>query len=498
MSAVDALEKSLSSRFVLKCFTNLTQLSISPSAAYSHFYLHYQEAFDNNDRLVFYTADDVSDKFIQHLYQAANLIDISNFFVLICSPVDISTQVKNAARLYSLDSVPFQTLQVDLKDTGKIQDNFFVSDTLCPMPWMHLEISSQGAVRPCCIYRSKIGHVNDSSLNDIFHSNDIVMLRQELSKGNKPQGCQTCWDAENKGLISNRSYHMGLLKKDLLTTNLEDLKIRSLDIKPGNTCNFKCRICSPLHSSLFEQEERSLGNIPIQSFNWTENNPTVFDEILELLPALTNIDMYGGEPFVIKPLLQLVKQAVEQGHAGNMRLHYNSNGSVYPEKFIEHWKKFKYVDIHFSIDNVGKRFELERGGSWPQVDQNIRKLLDLKLPNVKINIMPAISIMNIFYINEVLAWAEQLSVSVNPIYVTSPIGFNLSNLTADAKKLIIDKFKNYHWPEMQNILNYISSTPNSNGKEFIKLCKHFDSVRSQNFQETHPEIASAMGYVSNT
>jgi radical SAM protein with 4Fe4S-binding SPASM domain len=497
MNTIAQLKESLSTQYVLKCFTDLAQLSTSPSSAYSYFQSCYQETFNSNDRLIFYTSNVVPDKFLQQLYQASNLIDISNFFVLICSTIDISEQVNDAARLYSTDHVPFQTLQVELEDTIKIQDNFFVSDTLCPMPWMNLEVSSDGKVRPCCVYKFEVGNVKALSLNDIFYSSDITALRQELLNGKQSSGCQHCWDTENKGLISNRHYHMSMLKKELLTTNLVDLKIRNLDLKPGNTCNFKCRICSPISSSLFEQEERGRGNISIKSFNWAEDNSTTVNEILELLPTLTNIDMYGGEPFLIKPLFQIVKQAVDNGYASNMRLHYNSNGSVYPEKFIEYWKNFKHVDIHFSIDNVGSRFELERGGSWSQVDSNIRKLLELRLPNVKISIMPAISIMNIFYIDEVLQWAEGLDITVNPLYVTTPAGFNLTNLTADAKQLIVSKFKNHRWPEMQNILTYILSIPDSTGEEFVKLCRHFDSIRNQNFENTHLEIAKSMGYVYN-
>jgi len=311
-------------------------------------------------------------------------------------------------------------------------------------------------------------------------------------------GCNSCWSREEKGLTSSRYYHMRMLKKELMTVDLDHPSIKSLDIKPGNTCNFKCRICSPLYSSLFAQEVSSSKSIPVKSFNWAESDTRTIDEIVELLPNMVNIDMYGGEPFLIKPLLHVIKQAVTHGYASRMRLHYNSNGSVYPETLIEYWKKFNHVDIQFSIDNVGTRFELERGGSWPQVESNIQRLIDLNLPNVKISVMPAISIMNIFYLDQVLQWANNLELAVNVQYVTDPPAFDLKNLTADAKKLILEKFQHCPWPEMKNILSYIVSIPDSNGQEFIKLCRHFDMLRNQNFAETHTEIAKAMGYVYNS
>ena len=489
MMSIAELRQYLSERYTLKCFVDLEHISTSPSCAYKQFQTCYQEVFDNNTRLVFYTTDVIPEKLLHHLDQAASLIDISNCFILICSPYDISEQLQSIN--------PFETLQLDFEKTRALQNNYFVPDTLCPMPWMHLEVSTQGEIRPCCVYSQPIAHVKDSSLQDVFYNNTLSKLRQEFLDGKKPTGCEYCWSRESKGLTSDRTYHMRLLKTELLTKSLDSPKINSLDLKPGNTCNFKCRICGPKNSSLFAQEVSNLQNIPLKVFNWVEDNPKTINEILELLPTLTNIDMYGGEPFLIKPLLQLVKQAVDQGHASNIRLHYNSNGSIYPEKFIKYWKNFKHVDIHFSIDNMGKRFELERGGSWVQVDSNIRKLLSLQLPNVKISIMTTISIMNIFYIDELLNWASGLDLPVNPLYVSTPDGFALKNLTTEARTLIINKFKNCPWSEMKNILSYITTLPESDGKEFIKLCNHFDHLRNENFVDSHPEVANAMGYVYN-
>jgi MoaA/NifB/PqqE/SkfB family radical SAM enzyme len=488
----NSLHLFLSKQYNLKCFVDLAQMSMSPSAVYKQFESCYQSVFDNTDRLVFYTSDIIPDTLLQHLYQAAELIDISNYFVLICSPHDIREQLQHVAKQDS-----FQSLQISVDSTEKLQDNFHLPETMCPMPWMHLEISASGEIRPCCVYTAAVGDVRNASLNSTFNNNTMVALRNEFLLGQRPAGCQHCWRLESKGLSSSRNRHMSLLKKQLLTADLENPTIKSLDIKPGNTCNFKCRICSPIHSSLFAQELNKIRNIAVKTYNWAEENSVVMNEIFDLLPGLTNIDMYGGEPFLIKPLKKLIKQAVEQGYSENMRLHYNSNGSIYPSDLIEHWKKFKHIDIQFSIDNVGSRFELERGGSWQEVESNIKQLLALKLDNVKIGIMPAISIMNIFYIDQLLEWAEALGLPVNPLYVSYPSGFDLKNLTSNAKQIIVNKFKNHSWSEMKNILDYIKSIPDSDGRGFIKLCQHFDSIRNQNFSISHSEIAEAMGYVYN-
>ena len=496
MISIPQLQQTLSNLYDLKCFVDLAELTTSPSGAYKYVNHCHQEKFNNNDRLVFYTSEIIPNSLLQHLYQVTGLIDISNYFVLICSPHDVTQQVTDIAKLNT--TTPFQTTQLLFENCKSLQNNFAVPDTLCPLPWRHLEVSPSGEIRPCCVYADNVGHVKNDSLKNTFNNRAVQNLRQELLDGKKHVGCNSCWSREEKGLTSSRYYHMSMLKKELMTVDLDHPSIKSLDIKPGNTCNFKCRICSPLYSSLFAQEVSSSKSIPVKSFNWAESDTRTIDEIVELLPNMVNIDMYGGEPFLIKPLLHVIKQAVAHGYASRMRLHYNSNGSVYPETLIEYWKKFNHVDIQFSIDNVGTRFELERGGSWLQVESNIQRLIDLNLPNVKISVMPAISIMNIFYLDEVLQWANNLGLAVNVQYVTDPPAFDLKNLTADAKKLILEKFQHCPWPEMKNILSYIVSIPDSNSQEFLKLCRHFDMLRNQNFAETHTEIAKAMGYVYNS
>jgi MoaA/NifB/PqqE/SkfB family radical SAM enzyme len=492
--ATDQLQYQLSQKHSIKCFVDIADLTESPSQAYKILQQHYQQEFSPADRLVFYTKYDISDQLIRHLYQAATLIDVSNFFLLLCTPTDISDRLISIAKENSGDQSSFQSLQVEIENTKLLSNNFVLSDAICPMPWMHMMINQSGGVKACCVYNTTIGNIVNNSINEVFHNQHYVQLRQHLLAGEKVAECDRCWNLEDRGSTSNRLRHLSFLKKDLLTKYLDSPTISSLDLSPGNTCNFKCRICNPDSSSLFAQEVQSVNKlVPVKSFNWAESNATVIDEISNLMPSLTNLDMYGGEPFLIKPLVRLLQQAIEQGQSEHIRLHYNSNGSVYPEHLIEYWKKFKHIDIQFSIDNVGKRFELERGGQWKQVHTNISKLVDLGLPNLKISIMPTISIMNILYLDEILRWAKELGLTVNFNYLDTPEEFNIKNLTAAAKKLIFDKFQNYPEGEIHRILDTIRACPDSDGKKFVNLSKHFDQIRNQNFSETHQEIAHAMG-----
>ena len=420
------LYNMVSSQWNVKTFVDLGTMTISPQAIYQTLEKNYQPVFDSNDRIIFYTSHILTTELLEHLYQATKLIDISNFFILVCTKYDSSVIVADCAKIYSIDGQPFQTLTVpDLPTTELLLTDYVLPDTVCPLPWMHLEITHKGSIRPCCVFQGNIGNINDQPLTQIFNNQIINNIREDFLKGKKPQGCQTCWDNESRGLTSNRKYHVGLLKKDLLVNFLSNSTITSLDLKPSNTCNFKCRICGPDSSSLHVAEQNRFLKIHSPpADNWIDQNKHI-NQLMHLLPNLKNIDMYGGEPFLIKKFDLLLKTAVDQGHASHIRLHYNTNGSIYPQNIIEHWKHFQHVDIQISIDNIGSRFDLERGGSWHLVEDNIKKMLALNLSNLEISVMPAINIMNIFYIDELLDWATSLNLKVNPLYVHFPKEFSI-------------------------------------------------------------------------
>ena len=71
--------------------------------------------------------------------------------------------------------------------------------------------------------------------------------------------------------------------------------------------------------------------------------------------------------------------------------------SVPPGKWPEYWNEFKNIDIAMSIDDIGSRFEHERGGVWNKVEQNIIQFHNL--PNTNVYLYPVINIQNILYIS---------------------------------------------------------------------------------------------------
>ena len=85
-------------------------------------------------------------------------------------------------------------------------------------------------------------------------------LRQAFLDGKKPSTCNKCWSVEQAGRKSKRilAYDMLEYTKVFNKIDYEDINpktIQFLDLKLGNICNLKCRICGSWSSSKWAQEQ---------------------------------------------------------------------------------------------------------------------------------------------------------------------------------------------------------------------------------------------------
>jgi MoaA/NifB/PqqE/SkfB family radical SAM enzyme len=288
-----------------------------------------------------------------------------------------------------------------------------------------------------------------------------------------------------------------------------------VDLKLGNICNLKCRICGSWSSSKWAEEEMNYlpDHIPKKSHiaytwlkqgAWPRKTTTFWDNLRELLPNIKYFEFTGGEPWLIQEHFDLLRFAVDHGYGKNIDIHYNTNGTQEPTDLVPLLPHLGRVDIAFSIDNVGDRFEYERyGAEWAQANKIIDATHGLKLgyPNITTQLCFTINIQNVYYLDELLAWADTKgfgSIYFNMLH--SPDHMSVQYMTATAKELVINKLKTTFWAstkyqqEIDNVINFIELGQGSDGKEFLRQMKQTDSYRKQNFADTHPEIARAMGY----
>ena len=396
--------------------------------------------------------------------------------------------------------------------------------TICMLPWISIETSPIGTARPCCLAVDEITDdagrkydLNETDLETIYNSTYMQKLRQQFRAGEKPDTCNRCWQEEDAGRASKRIFSKIRLKElvdkvDYANDTPDQLWF--VDLKLGNICNLKCRICGSWSSSRWAQEE--IDYIPeltnkkehlaykfLQQGAWPRKTQTFWDNLRELLPNIKYFEFTGGEPFMIQEHFDLLQYAVDQGFAKNIDIHYNTNGTQWPDTH-ELWKHFKRVDIAFSIDNVGERFEYERyGAHWSVVTENIRKFHELRDQNpgkITTQVCMTVNIQNVYYLEDLCNWIN--SQTFNDHYFNmlhDPKHMCINNLTEKAKAVVIEKlnagtFTPKHRAEIARIIKFIENGSGSNGEEFLYKMKQTDRYRNQSFLETHKEIAQAMGY----
>lgn len=483
---------------------------------YALFRSWHRPSFNNEQRIVLFSRAPMDEKILVHIQKCASLIDISNFFILLCAPSFDQDLLNQVRAEHSSDDCVFSILQVDFDDEpdrGQKNSLITLPETFCFSPWAHLEISSQGQFKPCCVYNESIKdttgrpyNIQTDSVEQVYFSDYLSNLRQQFLRGQKPSGCSNCWYKEKNNGSSNRHWTARLLGLNAQTLLVESESIDnliSLDIKMGNLCNFKCRICSPVSSSKIAEEQLRHfdAKIDLKEINkngrWTEN-PEIWNLLTQVGSQLVNIDFYGGEPFLIKQHQLFLDYMIDRGFSHQIRLHYNTNGSVFSKDLMSKWKHFREVDIAFSIDNVGHRFELERsGGIWQEVESNIDMFFQSKLPHMILSVFATVSVLNVYYIEELIDWVETKNFNALTFNLLEyPAMLSISNMNQDLSKLVIGKLlqmdqRKISQYNIQQFINRIDQTKTA--PVMIDQLKTYmlklDTVRNQDFRHTHAEIA---------
>jgi MoaA/NifB/PqqE/SkfB family radical SAM enzyme len=408
-----------------------------------------------------------------------------------------------------------------------------LSEKICMLPWISIETSPIGTARPCCLAKDEITYFDEQgtehkynlkehTIVEIYQSNYMQLLRRDFLYGKKPATCQRCWDEEAAGRISKRINSRVRLKEyydSVDWNNLNPDQLWFIDLKLGNICNLKCRICGSWSSSKWAQEEidyevekfklhginhydrkKHLAYTFLKEGAWPRESEVFWDNLRTLLPNIKYLEFTGGEPFLIEQHFDLLRYAVEHDYAKNIEIHYNTNGTVFPDSY-ELWSNFKHVEIAFSIDNVGARFEYERyGADWNKVQNNISQFAAICGKKISIQLCTTINIQNVYYLPELCNWISTQTfdyVYFNMLH--DPWHMCITQMTKKAQELVIDRLTSYDFSpkyraEIMRVIQFIRNGQGSDGLEFLQKMQVTDKYREQSFLETHQEIARAMGY----
>ena len=395
-------------------------------------------------------------------------------------------------------------------------------DKFCVLPWVSLETSPVGTVRPCCLAEDELVDNSGNKFNlaqaefsTIQNSASMRQLRLEFIDQKQPQTCRKCWREERAGRVSKRMHTLDRLKH-MLSNETEwtaDAKpLRFLDLKLGNICNLKCRICGSWSSSTFATEELNwLGPDADKKSNhhyhmlrqgaWPRENPTFWQEIDRVSNQIEYIEFTGGEPFMIQEHFDMLQGLADRGLAGNIEIHYNTNGTQYPEQGLEIWSHFKQVEIAFSVDDVGKRFEYQRSNAvWSEVEANIAKFKTLRSqsPNIRLQVCSTVNVFNVLYLAELAAW--NYAQGFDYVYwnmMHEAYYFSIGTLPEQAKQNITAQLRDSApaaAEEFGRIIDFMNSGASLDGQLLRMKIADLDRKRGQDLRTVEPEFADLIQY----
>ncbi len=376
-------------------------------------------------------------------------------------------------------------------------------------------------------------NLNNYSIEEIWNSDHFKDTRKKMLKGECIKRCNYCYQQERSNLPSHRLDENNIwfqrfteqkiihLLKSTNDDGVLSVQPSTIDLRPGNICNLKCVICSPVESSAWYNDAQFLSkNLTTEAkYDWKFKSdasnanyswfsqPRIIKELIELIPSISHVIFGGGEPLLLKEHDQFIREAINSGHAQNMELRYHTNGSILNSDHIEEWKHFKHVQVMLSIDGTEEINNYIRFPSKWSKYLDALQLLDNSHDNIEPQILSSISLLNFPYISDfatwlleqkynkigkqnhhglfhpgILFWPKYLSITALP-----------KNVKAETTTLIskyVEKTDNIQAQRFLNIVSHMNSRDDSHFlPQTIEYLNHLDQIRKTNYQKIFTHLA---------
>lgn len=235
--------------------------------------------------------------------------------------------------------------------------------------------------------------------------------RMQMERGERPEGCEYCWNLEDQGNLSDRHYRSGepwaMNRIEELTDesySFHDIIPSYVEVNFNSACNLKCMYCSPQYSSSWMSHAKLNGPYPTLE---PHNDPSYFEGDRrpipqrdhnpyvesfwkwwpDLYPNLKHFRMTGGEPLMDKNTYKVFDYILEHPKP-DLHLNVTSNFSVEPELFTEYMdyaerlcdgENIEHMMQFVSIDGFGRKAEYMRNGMdfnrlWDNVNEFLYRI----------------------------------------------------------------------------------------------------------------------------
>ena len=428
-----------------------------------------------------------------------------------------------------------------------------MSETFCPIPWNFQAIRANGDMRVCCqanVTKNQgvIRHSDGTAYNagrdvlvDARNTDMMKTMRLNMLSGVWNEECGRCKNEETSGLVSRRSYENEQWKMDVDNVrtktkqdgsiDVEDFPVVYYDLRFGNFCNLKCRMCGPTDSNAWYSDWIKLTGSNkfkdtsgvmeivddnVAAFNWPEYEP--FWEQLEAnIHNIEHVYFAGGEPMLIERHYDFLERCVEKDAAKHIIVEYNTNMSTLPTRVTKLWENFKQVRIGASIDGMGAMQEYQRHpAKWEKTLDNLRKV-DALPDNIFGWFAFTVTAYNVNHMIDFMKWklTESKLRKINftnkrPIITHHvahhPKHLNVRVLPEQYKKEVAQRFEEFvQWVKdnkfnehvikqaeaiSKGVVSYMNSDNyyDTHWSEFVKYTKQLDVIRNENLIDVEPKF----------
>lgn len=382
-----------------------------------------------------------------------------------------------------------------------------MADNFCIMPFVHSFVTPN-LISPCCAYT---GQIKINSKKQYWSSEQLQNIQTNMLNNVRDPGCNICWKKEDRGYSSLRQ-HSNQIYADHITDIKQNKKIDNpfyLDLRLGNLCNLKCRMCTSEWSSqiageILDNPNEDWINTPKQKVIELDND--TWELLDQWIPYVRRVFMTGGEPTIIKRNLDYINKIITSGHSINVELIFTTNATNINQNFVEIGKHFKSVSYNVSIDAVGKLANYIRYPSnWQTINDNLKKI------DTGVSLNTTIQWLNMTRLNEIFEFIENCGIPFGGIWfqlVTDPYYLDpiyaptfmkekcIADITAflESEFLNQEKYNNILYGELKQSLQQVKNflTANLNNvkytQEFLKRMEILDRLRGQKLTSVLPEL----------
>lgn len=411
-------------------------------------------------------------------------------------------------------------------------NNKKINEAWCPLPWLSANVRNNGDLRVCCnanvgfdqgLVRKDDGkkyNLGIDNLHDFRNGQIMKDIRKSMLQGEFHPSCIRCKRETDSGMQSRAYWERIVWRHYLDEDKAKDLTsddgsidinknpIKYMDMRFGNLCNLKCRMCGPTDSNQWYEDTVKLWGTSykdsgekvtlvknakgkyqpeVDIYSWYEN-PDFWKNLENEIPEIERLYIVGGEPLMIDQHYEFLQKCIDANRAEHIIIEYNSNLTNIPERAWNIWKHFKRVQIGISLDAIGPLNDYIRNPSkWRKIEENMRKL-DVAEGNFKVWWAATVQIYNMVQLPNIMLWKIQqnfkrINVEVNdkPIISPHPLHnprfLNIKMFPKESKEWISKHFS--EWKSKAKIeiykLDFLSNDQKENNFTwFCNILDHYE------------------------